>query len=161
MATLTVFKFSSIDGAQEMLNRVYALQLQELIVVDDAAIVTWPIGKKSPKTKQAVNMTGASSLDGAFWGLLFGFLFFMPLFGIAVGAVMGGLAGHFTDYGIDDNFIKKVRDQVTPGSSALFLMTEREVVDRVINEFKGGDFEMVTSNLSKEQESELRAAFSA
>jgi uncharacterized membrane protein len=161
MATLTVFKFSSIDGAQEMLNRVYALQLQELIVVDDAAIVTWPIGKKSPKTKQAVSMTGASSLDGAFWGLLFGFLFFMPLFGIAVGAVMGGLAGHFTDYGIDDNFIKKVRDQVTPGSSALFLMTEREVVDRVINEFKGGDFEMVTSNLSKEQESELRAAFSA
>jgi uncharacterized membrane protein len=161
MATLTVFKFSSIDGAQEMLNRVYALQLQELIVVDDAAIVTWPIGKKSPKTKQAVNMTGASSLDGAFWGLLFGFLFFMPLFGIAVGAVMGGLAGHFTDYGIDDNFIKKVRDQVTPGSSALFLMTEREVVDRVINEFKGGDFEMVTSNLSKEQENELRAAFSA
>jgi uncharacterized membrane protein len=161
MATLTVFKFSSIDGAQEMLNRVYALQLQELIVVDDAAIVTWPIGKKSPKTKQAVNMTGASSLDGAFWGLLFGFLFFMPLFGMAVGAVMGGLAGHFTDYGIDDNFIKKVRDQVTPGSSALFLMTEREVVDRVINEFKGGDFEMVTSNLSKEQENELRAAFSA
>jgi uncharacterized membrane protein len=161
MATLTVFKFSSIDGAQEMLNRVYALQLQELIVVDDAAIVTWPIGKKSPKTKQAVSMTGASSLDGAFWGLLFGFLFFMPLFGMAVGAVMGGLAGHFTDYGIDDNFIKKVRDQVTPGSSALFLMTEREVVDRVINEFKGGDFEMVTSNLSKEQENELRAAFSA
>jgi uncharacterized membrane protein len=161
MATLTVFKFSSIDGAQEMLNRVYALQLQELIVVDDAAIVTWPIGKKSPKTKQAVSMIGASSLDGAFWGLLFGFLFFMPLFGIAVGAVMGGLAGHFTDYGIDDNFIKKVRDQVTPGSSALFLMTEREVVDRVINEFKGGGFEMVTSNLSKEQENELRAAFSA
>jgi uncharacterized membrane protein len=161
MATLTVFKFSSIDGAQEMLNRVYALQLQELIVVDDAAIVTWPIGKKSPKTKQAVSMTGASSLDGAFWGLLFGFLFFMPLFGMAVGAVMGGLAGHFTDYGIDDNFIKKVRDQVTPGSSALFLMTEREVVDRVINEFKGGGFEMVTSNLSKEQENELRAAFSA
>jgi uncharacterized membrane protein len=161
MATLTVFKFSSIDGAQEMLNRVYALQLQELIVVDDAAIVTWPKGRKSPKTKQAVSMTGASALDGAFWGLLFGFLFFVPFLGVAVGAVMGGLAGRFTDYGIDDNFIKKVRDQVTPGTSALFLMTEKEVVDRVINEFKGGDFEMVTSNLSKEQEDELRAAFSA
>lgn len=161
MATLTVFKFSTVDGAQEMLNRVYALQLQELIVVDDAAVVTWPKGRKSPKTKQAVSVTGAGSLDGAFWGLLFGFLFFVPVVGMAVGAVVGGLASRFTDYGIDDNFIKKVRDQVTPGTSALFLMTEREVVDRVIDEFKGGDFEMVTSNLSKEQETELRAAFSA
>jgi uncharacterized membrane protein len=161
MATLTVFKFSSVDGAQEMLNQVYALQNQDLIVVQDAALVTWPEGKKSPKTKQAVSMTGAGALDGAFWGMLFGFLFFVPLFGMAIGAAMGALTGRFADYGIDDNFIKKVRDQVAPGTSALFLMTEREVVDRVIDEIKGMDFELVTTNLSRVQEEELRAAFSA
>ena len=72
---------------------------------------------------------------------------------------MGALSGHFADYGIDDDFIKRVREQVTPGTSALFLMTEKAVVDRVVEELKGGDFELISSNLSKEQEDELRSAF--
>ena len=69
----------------------------------DAATVTWPEGKKSPKTKQAVNLTGSGALDGAFWGMLFGLLFFVPFFGMAIGAAMGALGGHFADYGIDDD----------------------------------------------------------
>ena len=142
-----------------MLNKVYGLQNQELITVVDAATVTWPEGKKSPKTKQAVNLTGAGAFDGAFWGMLFGLLFFVPFFGLAVGAAMGALSGHFADYGIDDAFIKRVREQVTPGTSALFLMTEKAVVDRVAEELKGGDFELISSNLSKEQEEQLRTAF--
>ena len=159
MTTLTVFKFPSTDGAQEMLNKIYALQNQELITVVDAATVTWPEGKKSPKTKQAVNLTGAGALDGAFWGMLFGFLFFVPFFGLAVGAAMGALGGHYADYGIDDDFIKRVREEVTPGTSALFLMTTNAVVDRVVEEFKGSNFELISSNLSKEQEEQLRTAF--
>lgn len=159
MITLTVFKFPSPDGAQQMLNKVYGLQNQELITVVDAATVTWPAGKKSPKTKQAVNLTGTGALDGAFWGMLFGLLFFVPFFGLAVGAAMGALSGHFADYGIDDDFIKRVREQVTPGTSALFLMTEKAVVDRVVEELKGGDFKLISSNLSKEQEDQLRTAF--
>jgi uncharacterized membrane protein len=159
MTTLTVFKFPSTDGAQEMLNKIYALQNQELITVVDAATVTWPEDKKSPKTKQAVNLTGAGALDGAFWGMLFGFLFFVPFFGLAVGAAMGALGGHYADYGIDDDFIKRVREEVTPGTSALFLMTTNAVVDRVVEEFKGSNFELISSNLSKEQEEQLRTAF--
>ena len=159
MTTLTVFKFPSPDGAQQMLNKVYGLQNQELITVVDAATVTWPEGKKSPKTKQAVNLTGSGALDGAFWGMLFGLLFFVPFFGMAIGAAMGALGGHFADYGIDDDFIKRVREQVTPGTSALFLMTTNAVVDRVVEEFKGSNFELISSNLSKEQEEQLRTAF--
>lgn len=159
MATLTVLKFPSPEGAQQMLNKVYAMQNQELITVVDAATVTWPEGTKAPKTKQAVNLTGAGALDGAFWGMLFGLLFFIPFFGLAVGAAMGALSGHFADYGINDAFIKKVREQVTPGTSALFLMTEKAVVDRVAEEIKGEKFELISSNMSAEQEAQLRAAF--
>jgi len=71
----------------------------------------------------------------------------------------GALTGHFADYGIDDNFIKRVRSEVEPGTSALFLMTTNAVVDRVVEELKGMDFELVSTNLSKEQEEELRNAF--
>lgn len=159
MNTLTVLRFSTPEGAQEMLMKVYEMQNQELITVIDAATVTWPVDKKSPKTKQAVNLTGAGAMDGAFWGMLFGLLFFVPLFGMAVGASMGALTGRFADYGIDDNFIKRIRSEVEPGTSALFLMTTNAVVDRVIDELKGREFELVTTNLSKEQEDELRSAF--
>ena len=159
MNALTVLKFSTPEGAQEMLKKVYEMQNQELITVVDAATVTWPKGRKAPKTKQAVNLTGAGALDGAFWGMLFGLLFFVPLFGIAVGASMGALTGHFADYGIDDNFIKRIRTEVEPGTSALFLMTTNTVVDRVIDELKGRDFELISSNLTQEQEDELRSAF--
>jgi uncharacterized membrane protein len=159
MNTLTVLKFQTPDGAQQMLNKVYELQNQEMITVVDAATVTWPEGKKSPKTKQAVNLTGSGALDGAFWGMLFGLLFFVPFFGMAIGAAMGALSGHFADYGIDDNFIKKVREEVTPGTSALFLMTTNAVVDRVVDAVKGMDFELISTNMSKEQEDQLRTAF--
>jgi uncharacterized membrane protein len=161
MNTLTVFKFATPEGAQQMLNKVYEMQNQELITVIDAATVTWPENRKSPKTKQAVNLTGASAMDGAFWGMLFGLLFFIPLFGLAVGASMGALTGHFADYGIDDNFIKRIRKEVEPGTSALFLMTTNAVVDRVVEELKGREFELVSTNLTKEQEEELRTAFGA
>ena len=42
---------------------------------------------------------------------------------MAVGAAAGALAGSLADYGIDDDFIKNVREKVTEGTSALFLLT--------------------------------------
>jgi uncharacterized membrane protein len=161
MNTLTVFKFGTPEGAQEMLNNVYKMQNEELITVVDAATVSWPEDRKAPKTKQAVNLTGASAMDGAFWGMLFGLLFFVPWFGMAAGAAMGALTGHFADYGIDDAFIKRVRNEIEPGTSALFLMTTNAVVDRVVDELKNMDFELVSTNLSREQDEELRRAFGA
>ncbi len=159
MTTLTVWKFSSPTGAGEALAKLANLQKQQLVEIQDAAIVEWSQGKKKPKTRQAVNLAGAGALSGAFWGMLFGILFFVPLFGMAVGAAMGALSGHFADYGIDDNFIKSVRDQVTEGTSALFLLTGSATVDKLQDELKGKMGTLIRSNLSKEQEAALNEAF--
>ncbi len=161
MATLTVFKFATPEGANQMLDKVTSLQKMELIKIQDAAIVTWPAGQKTPKTKQLVNMAGMGAMQGAFWGMLFGLIFFVPFFGLAVGAAMGALSGKMADYGISDEFIKKTREQVTEGTSALFLMTSGAVQDKVIAELKGYEFELIASNLTKEQEEQLMAAFAA
>ncbi len=161
MATLTALKFETPDGAQKVLDTVKQLQKEELIQLIDAAIVTWPQGKKKPQTKQLVSMGGIGALQGAFWGMLFGLIFFVPFFGLAIGALMGGLAGHFADYGISDDFIKKVRDQVTEGTSALFLMTTNAVTDKVVEALKAYKFEIIQTNMSTEQEEQLRAAFAA
>src|SRR5215213_5475554 len=136
MATLTVWKFDSAGGAQSALAQLERMQKEELVQVNDAAYVTWPEGKKKPKTEQLHNMTGAGALGGSFWGLLFGLLFFVPLLGMAMGAAMGALAGSMSDVGIDDDFIREVRQHVTPGTSALFVMTQNVVVDKVAHEFK-------------------------
>jgi len=160
MATLTVLKFPTPDGAGNALDKVKSLQKLQLMQLQDAAIVTWPVGKKSPKTKQLVSLAGIGALQGAFWGMLFGLIFFVPFFGMAVGAAMGALGGHFADYGINDDFIKRTRAEVTEGTSALFLMTTNVVLDKVAEEFKGMDLEIIATNLSKEQEEKLQAVFS-
>ena len=48
---------------------------------------------------------------------------------------------------------------MTEGTSALFLMTSDAVEDRVIDAAKGLKFELIASNLSKEEEEKLRATF--
>lgn len=160
MATLTVLKFGTADAAEQGLALVKDLQKQALIKVHDAAIVTWPEGARKPKTRQLVDLASAGAWNGAFWGMLFGLIFFVPFFGAAVGALMGALAGHFADYGIDDNFIKDVRSKVTPGTSALFLLTSDAVIDKVAEAAKSlPKFEIVATNLPKEQEQKLREAF--
>jgi uncharacterized membrane protein len=138
-----------------------ALQKQHLIEVQDAAIVTWPQGRKQPKTQQLHSLTGQGALMGAFWGMLFGLIFFVPFFGLAVGAALGALSGKFADYGIDDNFIQQTRAKVTEGTSALFLLTSGAVVDKVVEALKDQTFEILSTNLPKDKEDELRAAFSA
>ena len=160
MATLTVLEFPKVDGAGKALDKIKSLQKLQLIKVMDAAIVTWPEGKKSPKTKQLVSLAGLGAFQGAFWGMLFGLIFFVRFFGMAFGAAMGALSGAFADYGIDDEFIKKTRDKVRPGTSALFLMTKDAVLDKVADEMKGIEFEIIATNLSKEEEEALKTAFS-
>lgn len=159
MATVTVLKSPTVDGAADILNRIQDLQKQHLIKVHDAAIVSWPVGKKSPQTRQLVDLVGAGMVGGMFWGLLFGLIFFTPLFGMAIGAAFGALGGAFRDYGIDDDFIKQIRSQVTEGTSALFLMTSDAVLDRVADAMKDTEFEFIATNLSKEQEQKLSEAF--
>lgn len=159
MATLSVLKFDTPDGAQQMLNVLEGAQKQQLLEIQDAAIVTWEQGKKKPKTKQLHSMAGVGALGGAFWGMLFGLLFFVPFLGLAIGAAMGALAGHFSDYGIDDKFINSVKEKVTPGTSALFLLTSNVVLDKLAAIVKGQKFEIIQTNLTQEQEEKLRAAF--
>lgn len=161
MATLSVWKFDTPEGADRAESALQDLQKQQLIQVHDAATVSWEPGRKKPKTRQLNNLTVAGALGGTFWGLLFGLLFFVPLLGAAIGAAAGALGGSLTDVGIDDGFIDSVRSKVTPGTSALFLLSSGAVGDKVLPALKerGIHPELIQTNLSAEEEDRLRAAF--
>ena len=161
MATLTALKFDTAGGAQQTEDLLLQLQKQGLIQINDGAVVSWQVGDKKPKTKQLRSMAGAGALGGAFWGLLFGLLFFIPFLGMAIGAGVGALTGALADVGIDDKFINQVKASITPGTSALFLLTSNVVTDRVLAAIQeqGLKPELISSNLSSEQEAKLREAF--
>jgi uncharacterized membrane protein len=160
VATLTVWKFDDAGAAERAVATLESLAKQQMITLQDAATVSWPAGAKKPKTRQLRSMTAAGALGGSFWGLLFGLIFFVPLLGMAVGAAMGALGGSMSDVGIDDDFIKRARDEITPGTSALFLMSSDAVIDKVRDAFSGQRAELVSTNLSNEQERNLREVFS-
>jgi uncharacterized membrane protein len=160
MATLSVLKFGTPSGAGEGLDLVKSLEKQQLITLQDAAIVTWPEGAKKPKTKQLISLAGIGALNGAFWGMLFGLIFFVPILGLAVGAAFGAMGASMADVGIDDEFIKKTKEKVTEGTSALFLLTSDATTDKVIEQLKKLDFEVISTSLSQEEEEQLKAAFS-
>jgi uncharacterized membrane protein len=159
MATLTAWKFDTAEGADAAEQTLLGLAKEELIQVHDAATVSWTAGKRRPKTRQLASMTGTGALGGAFWGLLFGLIFFVPFLGMAMGAAAGGLGGAFVDVGIDDDFINSVRDKVTPGTSALFVLSSDAVIDKVKAAFEGTNPELIHTNLSGDEEARLREAF--
>ena len=119
----------------------------------------WEEGKKKPKTRQLNNLAGAGALGGAFWGMLLGLIFFVPLLGAAVAPRPAPSVVPSRDVGIDDDFIKGVRDQVTPGTSALFVMTSDAVLDKVKDAFASSNPELIFTNLTSAQEAALRDAF--
>jgi uncharacterized membrane protein len=161
MATLSVLKFNDPYGADRVLVALQGMQERQMITLEDAALVSWPQGNRKPKTRQLHSTAGAGAGWGAFWGFLFGLIFFVPFLGAAIGAGMGGMTGALADVGIDDDFIREVREKVTEGTSALLALTSGATApERVIDELKQYDFEIISTNLPEEQENKLREAFS-
>jgi uncharacterized membrane protein len=159
MATLTVWTFDTATGADDAEDILRRLDGDGLINIHDAATVSWPEGRKKPKTRQMHSATSGGALGGAFWGLLFGLLFFIPFLGAAIGATMGGIAGALTDVGIDDEFLDSVRAQVKPGTSALFLMSSDAVLDAVRGAFADSNPHLLRTNLTDDEEDRLREVF--
>ncbi len=160
MATLAVWGFDTPGGADTSAKTLRALDRQDLVVLCDSAIVSWARTRKKPQTRQLTGATAGRGLGSSFWDLLFGMIFFVPLLGAATGAAGGALAGSLTDVGIDDSFINKVRDQVTPGTSALFVLGPDSVLDIIEAAFAPHQpTARILTALSTEQEEALRSVF--
>ena len=95
---------------------------------------------------------------GATWGMFWGLLFFIPVFGLAVGAGMGALIGKITKSGIDREFQDQVRGMLQPGTSALFLMVEKVTPDKAVAAMSKYGGTVLKTSLSKAGEAELQEA---
>ena len=167
MSDLVVLGFDGMHTADEVLNKLRSLQKEYLIDLEDACVVEREKGGKV-YLKQAVNLTrvGAATggSTGALWGAIVGLLFLNPLAGMALGAIAGAgagaLSGSLTDYGIRDDFIKKLGDTIPEGSSALFILFKRVREDKVLKELEPYKPRILRTSLSTEDEKRISAELS-
>jgi uncharacterized membrane protein len=158
MNTLAVWRFPAPEAAEDALPQLQTLVDQCREGIDDAALVSWPLGRRTPATRDLGSLTGPGRLWHGFWGMFLGLIFLTPLAGPSFGAAAGALAGSLADFGVADDFVKRVREQVTPGTSALFVLSPRACADHVAAHLDGPAVEVLRSELSLEQEQRLRDA---
>jgi uncharacterized membrane protein len=160
MSTLIAVAYDDVATAQMVRNKLLELQTRRLITLEDAVVVERrPDGKV--KLHQARSMTGAGAAGGALWGGMIGLLFLMPFVGAAVGAGVGALAGSTVDSGGDDNFMRQIGEELTPGKAALFILVVSSTPEKVLPEVAPYGGHIITTNLSSEAEENLREAVEA
>jgi uncharacterized membrane protein len=77
---------------------------------------------------------------------------------MAVGAGLGALFGKIEKSGIDKEFQQQVRDLLTPGTSALFVVVEKVTPDKAVEALSQYGGTVLKSSLSKDTENELQDA---
>jgi uncharacterized membrane protein len=155
---LTIWRFHGPDAAEAVLPRLAERVQAGQVDVDDAALVSWPAGHRKPSTRALGNLGGPGALWGGFWGMLLGLVFLTPLAGPTFGAAAGAVAGSLSDFGVEDDFVKRARDTVTPGTSALFVIADDRGVDQIAATLAEDEFALLRTDLTHEQARRLYAA---
>src|SRR6185437_15194687 len=161
MATLVAIAYPDQGTAEEARGVVQTLEADLVIQADQvAAISRDPDGKYHVTTTHGGATAGAGAWWGGFWGMLFGLLFFIPFAGLAIGAGFGALFGHLGKNAIDKHFQEQVRDQLKPGTSALFLVIEKVTPDKAIAALSKYGGTVMRTSLSDEDTAKLQEALS-
>lgn len=159
MVAFTVWKFDTPDGADHAQSLLRRAASDGLVDIIDHAVVLWPQGAKRPDIKHGHEDTWRGTGWGAFWGLLLGSLFFVPVLGIAAGAAVGAISATTQKMGITTEQLERIRTEVTEGTSALFLVTNNGDLDRLGERFRGVHLKLVDTNLTDAEKSALLETF--
>jgi uncharacterized membrane protein len=165
MSDLVVISYPAEGTAAEVVAVLTRLRSEYMIDLDDYVYVTKDVNG-NVHLHQAIGLTSAGAVSGAaggaFWGALIGLFFFAPLAGAAIGAAAGGAAGavvgHFSDYGINDDFIKGLGAQLQNGTSAVFVLFRNANPDKVLPEIAKYGGTVLKTSLTNEGEARLRQA---
>jgi len=157
MNKLVAIAYPDTATAERVRGELVEATKEHLLQLDDAVVVErQPDGKV--KLHQAMSPSGTGAAGGALWGGFIGLLFLAPLFGMALGAASGALAGKFSDVGVDDDFMKKLGASIPEGGSALILLGRSDAPEKVIERVGSYGGEVLQTSLKPEEEERLRSA---
>lgn len=160
MSDLIVVGYDDMFKAEEVRLKLLKMQKEYLVDLEDAVVA---VKKDDGKVKlnQMYHLAASGAVGGGFWGMLIGLIFLNPILGAVVGAGAGAAAGALSDVGIDDDFMKKLAEQLQPGTSVLFVLIRKMTADKVLGELSGTGGKVLQTSLSHEDETKLQTALDA
>ena len=159
MTAFTVWKFEDPEGAARAASSLKAAETDGLVTIVDHAVLSWPEGADKPELKHKHDSEKRGAGWGALWGVLGGALFTIPVAGLVLGAGVGALAKATAGTGITKEDLERIRTEVTPGTSALFLVTDHADMDRLGERFHGRDSKLISTNLTEAERETLLETF--
>jgi len=158
MSDLVAIAYPNLETAREVVQNVGEAQKAHLIELDDLVIAEH---RNDGKIKlHQPSLAGVGAAGGALWGGLIGLIFLVPLFGMAIGAASGAVAGKLSDSGVDDNFMKDLGAKLEPGSAAVIALIRTVNAEKLLAEVKiPGD--VIQTSLTDDGEQALRDALAA
>lgn len=160
MSTLIAVAYPDRETAEQVRGELVEAAKEHLLALEDCVVITRD-GEGKVKLHQAMNTTAAGAAGGAMWGGLIGLLFLAPVVGMAVGAASGALGGKVADVGVNDDFLKRLGEQLTPSSAALIVLGRSDAGDKVIARVRPYGGEIIQTSLAEADEAHLREALAA
>ena len=157
MTNLIVLTFDSMGEAEEVHQALVRGKKEGILAIRDAAVVEKDQDGKVHVKNQVSTGTWTATGVGGLLGVLMGAIFF-PVGGLILGLAGGALVGRFMNLGVDGKFVKQVQEEIKPGTSALFILSDTENIGAelaILREHKG---KVLQTNLPSEQEEALRDA---
>jgi uncharacterized membrane protein len=155
MSDLIAIAYPDVETARSVAGRLGEASKGHLIDIDDLVIVEH---RDDGKIKlHQPSLAGVGALGGAAWGGLIGLLFLVPFFGMAVGAATGAAAGAMSDSGVDDDFMKELGTELSPGNAALVALVRNVNTDKLLEDVKVPG-KILRTSLDDEGETRLREA---
>jgi uncharacterized membrane protein len=156
MANLVAVAYDDMDQAQRVMRSIGELVKEHSLTIEDAVIIEH---KDNGKLKlHQPSLAGIGAASGALWGGVIGLLFLVPVFGMAVGAAAGAAGGAASDYGVDDDFVKQLGEQLPKGGAAVVVLVQESTRDKVVPEVSKYGGRLIQSSLSNEQEEAFQEA---
>ena len=143
MTTFTAWKFDTPGGAQAAREQLDLARAEGLVKVIDRAVLEWPEGAEKPSLRHSRDDEWRGTGWGAFWGLLVGTLFFVPMLGAVA----------------TKEQLEAIKEQTVPGTSVLFAVTDEGNLDRLGERFRGFKGHLVSTNLTGPERALLLETF--
>lgn len=157
MSHILVITFPDEEQGLKVLGSLKSLQQQDLLALDDAAVITKNKEGKVEVKNMVESGVKMGAITGGFLGLLIGGILF-PIAGIALGLGGGALVGKMFETGVDKKFITEVKEAITPGSSAILFIVKRENTGVLIAALEPYNGTIYQTSFDTEVEAEIRKA---
>ena len=158
MSQLVAIAYQDLPTAQQVVANIGRAQDMHEVELDDLVVVERQFDGKV-KLHQP-SLAGRGAAGGALWGGLIGLIFFMPLFGMAIGAASVAAAGAMSDAGVDDQFMKELGEELAPGNAAVIALVRNVTLDKLLEDVRIPG-RIIRSSLDNETESRLQEALTA